>query len=322
MVDLIRALIQVKTPLTLFAFVSLVFLAAFRTKRVPELFFGLAKEKLTKERFAQLLHRFMVFGFVAFVLLCAMAVMSQVLGSKTQPQPLTLDDLRDELKKSDASEDQREAALKAYADGLAYVQQHDFAQAIQALQKSIEAIPTLSAQTTLAYLYQKQGDQENARKYAASAQSLANQRGDSLALVRLQQLSDRGSGEGADGMVGAKKPFPEGGKSFEEAVAISPGRYITTRDLAGGQFFYYKMRLKAGQTLQIDFRSPDTGGQTWASIYDANGDFKEGGGTSFSGHSELKTVRWTTPVEALLYLSIGNNEWGNAANSVYRISIQ
>ena len=87
MTDLIRALSQVKTPLSLFAFVSLVFLVAFRTKRVPELFFGLAREKLTKERFAQLLHRFMLFAFTAFVLLCVMAVAGQVLALKTQPAP-------------------------------------------------------------------------------------------------------------------------------------------------------------------------------------------------------------------------------------------
>ena len=37
MTDLIRALIQIKTPLSLFAFVSLVFLIAFLAKRVPEL---------------------------------------------------------------------------------------------------------------------------------------------------------------------------------------------------------------------------------------------------------------------------------------------
>jgi hypothetical protein len=45
MTDLIRALIQIKTPLSLFAFVSLIFLMALRTRRVPELFFELAKEK-------------------------------------------------------------------------------------------------------------------------------------------------------------------------------------------------------------------------------------------------------------------------------------
>ncbi len=321
MADLIRALVQVKTPVSLFAFVGLVLLMAFRTKRVPELFFGLAKEKLTKERFAQLLHRFMLFAFAGFVLLIGAAVLGQVLAIKTQARPLSLDDLRDELKSTGASEGQKQEALKQYADGLAYIQQHDLLQAIQALQKSVDAIPTLSAQTTLAYLYQRQGDQVNANKYAAAAQSLADQRGDSLAQVRLEQLSAQGSAATAPkGMVGDKKPFPEGGKSFEAAVTISPGLYVTTHRLEGNTFQYFKARLKAGQTLRIDFRTPDDTGDAGAAIYDADGAVKESG-RMWDSRSELKTVQWTAPTDGIFYLSIGG-WYGTSANVVYRISIQ
>jgi len=319
MVDLIRALIQVKTPLTLFAFVSLVFLAAFRTRRVPELFFELAKGKLTRDEFARLLHRFMLFGFAAFVLACGIAVLGEVLAIKSQAKPAALDDLRRELQESNAAADQRDAALKSYADGLAFIQQRDFAQAIQSLRQSIAAIPTLSAQTTLAYLYQEQGDVANAKKYAAAAQSLASQRGDSIAQLRLEQLSDARA-DAASTMVGDKRPFPKGGKSFEEAVAISPGRYITTWELNGGQFQYYKMRLKAGQTLRIDFRTPDTGGRAYVSVYDSNGALQQG--DAAGGRSVLKTVRWSASVDTVLYLSIGNDEWENDAGDVYLISIQ
>jgi len=137
MVDLVQALIQVKTPLTLFAFVSLVFLAAFRTQRVPELFFEMAKVKLSKDQFGRLLHRFMVFGFAAFVLACGVAFAGTVLAYKAKPKPVALDDLRRELQESNAAADQRDAALKSYADGLAYIQQHDFNQAIQSLEQSL-----------------------------------------------------------------------------------------------------------------------------------------------------------------------------------------
>jgi len=323
MTDLIRALIQIKTPLSLFAFVSLVFLMAFRTKQVPELFFGLAKEKLTKERFAQLLHRFMLFAFTAFVLLCLMAVAGQVLALKTQPRALTLDDLRDELKNASGSEDQKRAALKEYADGLAYVQQHDIAQAIQALEKSIASIPTLSAQTTLAYLYQKKGDQENAKKYATAAQSLANLRGDSMAQVRLEKLStsDGTEGTGSRGLVGDKVPLPEGGKSFEEAVGISPGLYITKHELAVGVYQYFKIRLKAGQTLRVDFRTADVGGGAGASIYDSDGVLKQS--AVQNGAGGLGTAQWSTTVNGIIFLSIGNRSiWPNGVNTVYRISIE
>ena len=322
MVDLIRALIQVKTPLTLFAFLSLVFLAAFRTKRVPELFFGLAKDKLTKERFGQLLHRFMVFGFGGFVLVCAVAVVGQVLAYKAQARPVPLDDVRSELKNLHATEDQTQAALKAYAEGLAHFQQHDVAQAIQSLQQSIDAVPTIAAQTTLALLYRAQGDQENAKKYAAAAAAQANLQGNSLAQVRLQQLSESSSGGGGTGMVGDKKPLPEGGKSFEEAVPISPGLFATVHTIEAG-IQYYSMRLKAGQTLRIDFRSPNEGenGLTCAAIYDANGGHLTGDSTAYQ--SDLKTIQWTTPVDGLVYLSIGNSVGAvTPANAVYRISVQ
>jgi tetratricopeptide (TPR) repeat protein len=324
MTDLIRALIQIKTPISLFAFVSFFFLLAFRTKQVPELFFALAREKLTKERFAQLLHRFMLFAFTAFVLLCVMAVAGQVLAVKTQPRPLSLEDLRSELTSGTGSEDQKQVALKEYADGLAYIQTRDFAQAIQALQKSIESIPSLAAQMTLAYLYQKQGDRENAKKYATAARSLASLRGDSLAQVRLEKLSDGAGSEGSGsrGLVGNKVPVPEGGSKFEDAVAISPGLYITTRELATGVYEYFKVRLNAGQTLRLDFRTPDAGGEAGASIYDSDGVLKQSGEQNNGG--ALGTVQWTTPVDGRIYLSIGNRSriYPNSANTVYRISIE
>jgi tetratricopeptide (TPR) repeat protein len=321
MVDLIQALIQVKTPLTLFAFLSLIFLAAFTTKRVPELFFGLLKDKLTRGRFAQLLHRFIVLGFVAFGLVCAVAVVGQVLAYKVQSQSLGVNELRDELKKIDASESQRQAALEAYADGLAKLKTDDLAGAVQALQKSIDAIPTLSAQTTLAYLYQRQGNKEEANKYAASALKMATLSGDSVAQARLQGLTTSPGGSESSGMIGDKKPLPEGGKSFEEAVTISPGLYMATRDVVGDELKYYKMHLKAGQTLLIEFRHPDYqgGGYVTAAIYDADGGLISPAGALF-GRSQLGTVRWTAPKSDLFYLSVGLT--GNVASAVYRISIQ
>lgn len=327
MTDLIRALIQVKTPASLFAFLSLVFLMAFRTRQVPELFFGLAKEKLTKERFAQLLHHFMLFGFIGFVLLCVVAVTGQILTLKTQARPLSLDDVKGELNNLSAAEDQKQAALKRYADALADIQRHELEHAIESLQKSIDAVPTLSAQTTLAYLYQKKGDQANAVKVASAAQLLANQRGDSLAQVRLEQLSQAGGAESkAQGMVGAqKKPLPEGGHSYEEAVSITPGLYVTTHELASLSFQYFKVHLKAGQTLRVDLRTPDTiGSAAGASIYDADGVLK----TSdyiLNERSALKTVQWSSPADGTVYFSIGNGAgagWANSANVLYRISIQ
>jgi hypothetical protein len=320
MADLIRGLIQVKDPLTLFAFLSLVFLAAFRTKRVPELFFGLAHDKLTKERFSQLLHRFILYGFVGFVLLCGTAVTGQVLAMKTRSQPISLDDLRAELKNLNVPEAQKQNAASAYSQGIAYIEQHDFDNAIQSLQSSINAVPSLAAQYTLAYLYQKKGDTANASSAAAVARSMANEQHDNLAQVRLDQLAI-GAFEQTekDSLVGAKSPLPEGGKSFEEATWISPGLYILTKGLGNNELRHFKIRLKAGQTLAVKFRNPEAGGYTAATIYDSDGGAKTG--NYVSNRSQVFTVSWNFTADTQAYITIGSDS-GVVANGVYRISVR
>lgn len=323
MVDLMRALIQVKDPLTLFAFVSLVFLAAFRTKKVPELFFTLAKEKLTKERFSQLLHRFMLYGFTAFVLLCGSAVAGQLLALKTQSKPITLDDLRAELKNINVPDAQKQTALTSYSEGVAFIQQHDFDKAIQSLQNSISQVPTLAAQYTLAFLYQKKGDTQNAKTHAAAAQSIATLNGDRIGELRVQQLAFSPGGSAAaenPSMVGAKAPLPDGGKTPEEATWISPGLYVLNSQLRGSDYRYYKIRVKGGQTLVVDMKTSDTGTYAGASIYDANALVKAGDNL-VGTRSDLRTTKWEAPADTVLYVSIGS-EYGASANTFYRISIQ
>ena len=187
--DLIEALIQVKDPLTLAAFFSAVLLLAFRTRKVPEMFFGLLKEKLSKERFAQVLHRFMVLGFSSLCVLCAVAVAGQILAHKTQAQALSLQDLRRELANIRTSDDKATAALNSYAEGLARINAGQIAEAIEALKRSVDQVPTLTAQYTLAYLYEKQGDHQRSKEYAVKASTLAQTRGDSLAEVRLERVA-------------------------------------------------------------------------------------------------------------------------------------
>lgn len=321
MADLIRGLIQVKDPLTLFAFVSLVFLAAFKTKQVPEMFFGLAKEKLTRERFSQLLHRFMLYGFAAFVLLCGTAVVGEVLALKTQAKPISIEDLLAELKQLNVSEDRKQSAATSYSEAMAYVQQKEFDSAIQSLQNSINAVPSLAAQYTLAYLYQKKGDAANARKHAVAARVLAQEQGDSLAQVRLDQLSAAAVAQSEDRTtIGPKTPLPEGGRSLDEAVPLAPGLYGLTSEMGSKVYRYYKMRVKAGHSLIVDLRTSDTGIYAAASIYNQAGEIKAGDGI-VAGRSQLRTVRWDVPTDMLVYVSIGS-EFRTEANTVYKISIQ
>ena len=320
MADLIRGLIQVKDPLTLFAFISLVFLAAFRTKRVPELFFGLASDKLTKERFSQLLHRFMLYGFAGFVLLCGTAVTGQVLAMKTRSQPLSLDDLRAELKNLNVSEGQKQTAATSFSEGIDYIHQHEFDKAIQSLQNSINAVPSLAAQYTLAYLYQQKGDTANASSAASVARRMANEQNDHLAQVRLDQLAIGVSEQAEkDTLVGAKSPLPEGGKIFEEATWISPGLYILTKDLGNNELRHFKIRVKAGQTIYVKFRAPETGGYTTATIYDSDGGSKA---TNYvNNRSEVFTISWNFTADTQAYITIGGGN-GAVANGVYRISVR
>src|SRR5580765_1136931 len=105
MTELIKGLVHVRDALSLIAFLSLVLLMAFRTKKVPELFFGLVRDKLTRPQFSAHLHRFMTLGFLAFLALVVLAVVAQVLSHMTQPSALTIDDLRRELAKTTAPEE-------------------------------------------------------------------------------------------------------------------------------------------------------------------------------------------------------------------------
>ena len=323
MPGLIGALIQVKTPLTLFAFVCLVFLMAFKTKGVAQRLVEIFGKKTDQEHLHKLLNRFMVLTFAAFVLACVIAVTGQILTVRANSQSISLSDLRDELRKVEGPEDRKQAALKDYADGLGSIQAHDTAQAIQALQRSVEAIPTLSAQMTLAYLFHKQGDSTNTRKYAAEALSQAIERGDSLAQVRMRRLL-----EGSDlrrgcpgGLVGSKSELPKGGQKYEEAAALSPGLYIMPRSLNGGVFEYFKIPLNAGQNLRIDFRTPDGGGGAGAAIYDADGVIQPGNVDQYYGGS-LGSVRWAPPNDETVFFSVGTHSYfANSANTVYCVSI-
>jgi tetratricopeptide (TPR) repeat protein len=174
----------------LVAFLSVIGLLAFRTQKVPELVFGLAKDKLTKERFAQIVNRFMVYGLVVFFLLTGVAVAGQVLAYKTQARALSLDDLRKEMRQLEGTEEQKKAALEAYSKSLALLDRREFNQAIESLQASIQASPSVTAQYTLAYLYQKLGKRQEANQSAAAAQSLATLRNDALASLRLGRLGN------------------------------------------------------------------------------------------------------------------------------------
>jgi len=334
MSDLIKGFIYVKDPLTLFAFLSLVFLAAFKTKQVPELFFKLAGTKLEKGQFHSLLNRFMLYGFFGFVLVCILATVGQVFAYATRARPYSADDAQNEIAASGAPENQRQAALTAYSQGLDAVKKQDFDQAIQSLQASLNAVPSLSAEYTLAYLYEQKRDLPTASKYAAEALKLVKP-GDSLALVRTEQLarsvsdqanqnyfdSNSGTPQPCQWIGGRKSSFPAPGMSLDDAANISPGFYIWKEPLAGDQKRYYRLYLKSHQTLAIDFRTPDSDTPSaGAIIYDGNGDRKATGDTRVDP-SRLASVAWSPETDGWVYFSV-SDPVAVAPDTLYCISVR
>ena len=334
MSDLIKGFIYVRDPLTLFAFLSLVFLIAFKTRRVPELFFAVAGKKLTREHFSSLLHRFMLYGFSGFVLVCGVAVVGQVLAYASRNRPYSVEDARKEIATSSVSEEQKQAAVKAYSEGLDAVKKEDFDQAIQSLQASLNAVPTLTAEYTLAYLYKKKGNLREASKHATEAIKLVKP-GDPMALVRAEQLAKSVSAEANSDnppnnlgttvkcqMIGGRKsPFPTPGKSLDEATEISPGLYIWNESLGAGDNRYFKMHLRSDQTLAIDFRTPDSGNPpAGATIYDGNGDNKVAE-FNYMQRSSLASIAWSPSTDGWVYFSVGSMS-GVAPGTLYCLSVR
>jgi len=201
--ELIKAIVSIKDPLSVMAFFSVVLLLAFRSKAVPDLFFGLLREKLSKERFSQLLHRFMLLGFLTFVGLGAIAVLGQILAYKTRAEPTGLQEFKAELEKIQSSSKQDsqvfQQAIHAYEQGLLHIDRKEFNEAIQSIQDSVNRVQTMSGQSALAYLYKQIGDQAKAADHATLASKIAEDRGDILEIVKANRVSQAVGSEGDHG---------------------------------------------------------------------------------------------------------------------------
>ncbi|MHB8270469.1 tetratricopeptide repeat protein [Bradyrhizobium sp.] len=324
MVELIKGLAQVRDALSLIAFLSLVALVAFRTKTVPELFFGLLRDKLTRQEFSKLLGRAMTLTTVGFVLLVALAGLSQYLHSQTQPNALTVTDLRRELAIEKASEDQKIRAEAQYRQAMDWLRERDFNRAIASLQDSIKAVPTLTAQEMLTYLYRQQHDYSSAQTVWEAAEKTARSRGDAIALARLDNstvpptLPDV---EGEHDLIGAKTPLPDGGNNYESAATIPPGLYECVTDACSGS--WYKVSLRTGQRLRIKFRKPPSWSLTGVALYGVNGESLDQKGAppgsargNVGGEAKIDQIDWVAKASGWHYLRVVADK-----ESVYLIQI-
>lgn len=329
MSELIKIVIGVKNPFALFAFLAVVLLLAFRTKAVPELFFQLMREKLTRERFAQLVHRFMVLTFAAFVALCAIAVIGQVLAVYADARP-SVDAFRREVAGLHVEQANSAAAAKAYEDALAAMAKDHLDDAIASLQASISAVPTVTANLTLAQLYDKKHLRDNAKQATAAASMLADARGDALGSIKANHVADElhqsevaADPSGNSRISGSpfigphKRRFPAGAANYEDAPVIVPDTYIGSDDLPEGVTKYYKLSMKAGQTLTVVLRHRDRdAGWSGVSMRDKGG-FNRGAQQAW-GPSDGATATYKAEEGGWAYVGL----YGATKDTVYAINVQ
>lgn len=250
-------------------------------------------------------------------------MLSQVLSHLTQPNALTVSDLRRELANAKASEDQKIHAEAQYRQAMEKLNERDFNGAIASLQESIKTIPTLTAQEMLAYLYRQKRDFANASDAWEAAVKTARERGDTLALARLdinnvpRAIPDV---EGEHDLIGTNTPLPRGGTTYENAVNMSPGFYGCT-DTEGCHSWWFKLNLRAGQSLDVKFRSRASfdghAGYALADIFGTNGERTTSGGTWAGPPSKIYQVGFVAPVSGEHFLRIEGER-----GTVYRIQVR
>ena len=325
MTELIKGLVHVRDGLTLIAFLGLVLLFAFRTNKVPELLFGLVRDKLTRKQFSVVLHRFMTLGLIAFLALVSIAVLAQVFGFMTQPGVLTIGDLRRELAKVNKPEAQKIRAEAQYNLAMTRLNERDFDDAIESLQESIRAIPTLTAQEMLTYLYRQRRDFVKESEAWEAAVAAAREADDWLVLARLDRISaPRGfpDVEGEADLIGDSAPLLIGGDRYETAGEISPGFYRCTDEK--GCWSYYKLYLRTDQRLHVKLRSPPSGNLAGVVVYNTNGEgLKHAGdrpGTMRGNAGPPNTIHelaWTASSRGWHFLQVNTDQ-----GTVVRIQVQ
>jgi hypothetical protein len=280
-VELIKGLVQVRDGLSLIAFLTLALLIAFRTEKVPELFFGLVRDKLTRQQFASLLHRFMTLAFAAFCVLVVLTLASQMLKNRTEPDAPSELAFQSELAKINASIDEKLEAERKYREAADFLQQKRLEDAILSLKQSIDAVPTVAAQETLIFIYIQVGDIPNASAAKTAAITIASERGDTLVLVRLERTQippapakpDPGP-EPVQHSDTKPQPLPVGGNSIANAVVIDPGFYFCA-EASGCVEAWFNISVTEGQQIELMVRGPQNGENSWPRIRISGPDGRE-----------------------------------------------
>jgi len=328
MTELIKVIISIKDPFTLLAFFAVVTLIAFRTRTVPESLFRLVSEKISRERFYALLNRAFLYSFAVFLVLCAIAVLGQVLSYKTTARAASVEELKEELSRSEANAAAAQRAIAEYQKALSFSRDDKLGDAIASLEASLKAVPTATAREMLALLYQKAGNRDGAVKLAEQAVSEARESGDALKSAKAQRLlaavktpsEDHGSQACPPdaGLVGAKLNLPAGGDEFEASPLLVPCVYSGQFDVESSHPKYYKVALKPGQTLRVVLRTRGAGAtSTTVALHGPNGG-SLGGYTAYGESSVTKPLQYKADESGPAYVSLR----GGVRGSALEISVQ
>ena len=119
--------------------------------------------------------------------------------------------------------------------------------------------------------------------------------------------------------------LPRGGDSIETAVPLSPGDYMTDHEIPKGSREYFTIQLKAGQTLEVGFRTSDQAyPYAGATIYNDDKNLLVED-RIIGKPSTLNSVSWTTNSDADeygFYIAVGNTYDKNATGTTYYISVK
>ena len=265
MTELIKVIVTIKDPFTLLAFFAVVLLIAFRTKKVPESVFRLLGQKISRDRFYVLVNRMLLYSLAVFLVLCGIAVLGQVLSYMTTARERSIEELKKEVARTKASDAAAQRAIAEYEKALALSRDNKLGEAIASMEMSLKAVPTATARETLALLYQRAGNRDGAIRLAEQAVSAARDSGDAVKTIKAERLlaSVRTPAQVMAsqpcppdaGLVGAKLNLPPGGDDFEAATQLVPCVYGGQFDVEASHPKYYKIALKAGQTLRVVLRT-------------------------------------------------------------------
>ncbi|HEX9830107.1 MAG TPA: VWA domain-containing protein [Thermodesulfobacteriota bacterium] len=119
--------------------------------------------------------------------------------------------------------------------------------------------------------------------------------------------------------------LPKGGDRIETAVPLPFGDYIAGHEVKQNTQEYYSVKIKAGQTVVVKFRTPDKAhSYAGAAIYN-EGKEQLVEDTIIGAGSTLKTIGWTTNSmkdEYTFYIGLGNQYDPNAKGTTYSFSAE